>query len=292
MMLQVILNGLAAGGPIACVALGLSLVFSVRRVFHVAHAGVFTVAAYAAFALHKQLGLSSGMALFVAIVVATGLGLAIEIAIYAPMRRLGASPPAMFVASLGLVVLGQSCVAIVFGSQALSLRSGEYSVGYQIFGARLTSIQIASIALCASTCAGVLALLKWTRAGLLLRAVASDFELARIVGIPRERVILGAFGLASATAALASLAVAYDTDLAPMMGFNILLLGLTAAVIGGLGSVPGAVLGGLLIGLAQHLAGWFLPTQWQDAVVFLMLIAFLLVRPHGLLGRPLREVAV
>lgn len=292
MTLQVPLNGLVAAGPIALVALGLSLVFAAERLFHLAHAVVFTFAAYAAFALHKQWGLSCAMALPLAILVATALGLALESVIYAPMRRLGASPLTMLVASLGLVVLGQSSISLVFGSQTLSLRSGEYSVGHEILGARLTNIQIASVLLSGSTCAAVLALLKWTKAGLLLRAVASDSDLARVVGIPRERVILGAFGVASATAAVASVVVAYDTDIAPAMGFNILLLGLTAAVIGGLGSIQGAVLGGVIIGLAQHLAGWFFPAQWQESIVFLILIAFLLVRPHGLFGRPLRKAAV
>lgn len=292
MMLQVLLNGLVAAGPIVLVALGLSLVFSVERLFHVAHSIVFTFAAYAAFVFHKQWGLPTGIALSLAILAATALGLSIEIVVYAPMRRLSASPLTMLVASLGLVVLGQSCIALIFGSQTLSLRSVEYSVGYQILGVRITYLQIVSIVLSVSACSGVLALMKWTRFGLQLRAVASDSELARIVGIPHQRIIFGSFCVASATAAFAALIVAYDTDLVPMMGFDMLLLGLTAAVIGGLGSVQGAMMGGILIGFVQHVAGWFLPTQWQNVIVYFILIVFLLVMPRGLLGIPLRKVTV
>lgn len=291
MMLQVLLNGLAAAGPIALVAMGISLVFAVERLFHLAHAAVFTIAAYVAFALQNWCGLPCAIALPLAVCAATVMGLGVELAVYAPMRRRGASPLAILVASLGLVVVTQGLVSLVFGSQTLSLRSGEYSLGHRVAGARLTDTQIVSIVLSFVTCAAVTTSVTLTRAGLLFRAVASDPELAQIVGIPRRYVTLGAFLVASSTAALASLTVAYDTDLTPVMGFDILLLAFTAAVAGGLGSIGGAMLGGVLIGLTQHLAGWFLPVQWQQSIVFVVLVVFLLLRPRGFMGQP-RQRAV
>ncbi len=291
MNVQVLLNGLIAAGPVALVALGLSLVFSVERLFHLAHALVFTFAAYAAFALQLW-GLPRGLSLCIAVVAATALGTGIEVAVYAPMRRSGASTLVMLVASLGIVVLGQGCVSLAFGSQTLSLRSTGYSASHQICGAYLTTTQLVSVAISGALCVGIVVFMRCTRAGLLIRAVASDAGLASIVGVPRERVTFGAFAIASAAAAVSGMLVAFDTDLTPMMGFNILLPALTAAVIGGLGSILGSIVGALLIGVAWHLIGWFLPTQWQDAAVFLVLGVCLLGRPQGLWGRPLRKVTI
>jgi branched-chain amino acid transport system permease protein len=127
---------------------------------------------------------------------------------------------------------------------------------------------------------------------MILRAVANDSELSSALGLNSGRVIAVAFALGSALAGVAAIFIAYDTDLTPMMGFRAILMGVVAVIVGGVGSIPGALVGGLFVGLAQHLGVWKLPTQWQDAIVFLILIVFLVLRPQGFLGKPLKRAAV
>jgi branched-chain amino acid transport system permease protein len=164
--------------------------------------------------------------------------------------------------------------------------------GLPIFGAKITPIQITIIIVSACLLALCWAFAKKTRMGKVMWAVANDPELARVVGIETDQVILFTFILGSALAAIAAILISLDTDMTPMMGFYALLMGIVAVIAGGIGSIPGAALGGLLVGMAQHLGVWKLPTQWQDAIVFVILILFLLLRPQGFLGKPLRRAAV
>ena len=124
------------------------------------------------------------------------------------------------------------------------------------------------------------------------RAVVSDEDLARVYGIDVDRVILHVFLAASALAGAAGQLLALDSGIAPAMGFRVLVMGLIAAVIGGLGSVPGVALGALVLALLQHATAWWVSSQWQDAVVFAVLVVFLVLRPHGLLGRATRREVV
>jgi branched-chain amino acid transport system permease protein len=289
---QILLNGVVSAGPIALIAIGLSLIYRVTRVFHLAHAAIYALAAYTAFTLIKIIGLTALVSLPLAILIAAALGTAIEVFIYRPLRRIGATPLALFVSSLAIIVVGQNLLSLFFGNQTLTIRSPAMVAVYRFLGIRITDLQIITIILSLAVSLGTGAVIKWTQVGRILRGVASDAGLATIVGIPCERYIAAAFTLASAAAGLASILVAYETDLTPLMGFDMLLFGLTASVIGGIDSIPGAALGALLVGLSYQLAGWFLTMQWQDAVVFILLILFLLVRPHGLLGKPLRKAQI
>jgi len=179
-----------------------------------------------------------------------------------------------------------------FGDDSKSIRNGPITEGFSFFEARITSTQIAIIviswALCALTWAG----LRFSRQGRMMRAVANDRELSRVVGIDSDRIILSSILLGSALAAIAAIFVSLDSDMMPLMGFHALLMGVVAVVVGGVGSVPGALVGGLFIGLVQHLGVWKLPSQWQDAIIFVILVLFLLVRPQGFAGKPLRISAV
>ncbi len=292
MTLQIFVNAIIAAGPIGLVALGLTLVFSVTKIFHLAHAVVFSVSAYAAFGLLNNFGLPVVAGLVISVLVGSVLGIGIDICVYRQLRHVSASPLVSLVASLGIVIVGQNLLSLFFGDQTLSLRSSEVMIGYAFLGARITNVQIITVLLSSAICVVVVAGLRGTRVGQQMRAVASDSDLATTVGIPCDYVISVAFALASLTAALASLLVAYDTDLSPMMGFNMLLIALVAAITGGMGSIHGALLGALIVSLVQQMAGWFLPIQWQDPIVFSVLILFLLVRPQGFFGTSIRKAAV
>jgi branched-subunit amino acid ABC-type transport system permease component len=167
-----------------------------------------------------------------------------------------------------------------------------FGKGLPVLGARITPIQIVIIATSVMLVFLVAFWLKKSKIGKAMRAVANDPELASISGINSNKVILWTFAIGSALAGVAGILVALDVDMTPTMGMNALMMGVVAVIIGGVGSIPGVALGALLLGLAQHLGVWKISSQWQDAIAFIILFGFLLVRPQGFLGRKVKKVEV
>jgi len=292
MLSQLLVNGLIAGSVYALVAIGFGLIFATTRFFHFAHGAIYTAGAYLTYLFTVVLSFPFFIALILAISLTAFLGGLIEIGIYRPLRQKKVSRMVLLLVSLGLFVVIQNSISLLFGDDTKSIRSGIVTEGLLAFGARITPIQVVIILVSLVLCLLTWAALRFTNIGGKVRAVANDPELAKIVGVHSDRTILLTFIVGSAMAAVAAILAALDTDMTPTMGFNALLMGVVAVIVGGIGSVPGAVLGGLLIGFAQHLGVWRLPTQWQDAIVFAILILFLLLRPQGILGKPLRKAAI
>lgn len=289
---QFIVNGVIAGSVYALVALGFSLIYGTVRFFHFAHGAIYTLGAYLAFSFFVMFHFSFVPSVVIAVVLAGLVGMAIELVIYRPMRRRKASNTVLLVASLGLLIVLQNVISLVFGDATKTIRQGSFGPGYDVVGARITSIQAIIIGVSIGLCLLTWVILRFTRFGRRVRAVANDSNLSAIVGVDTDRVILLAFAFGSALAAGAAILISLDTDITPTMGFGALLMGVVAAIVGGVGSIPGAMLGGLLVGLAQQLGVSKLPTQWQDAIVFLILIAFLIARPQGFLGKALKSTGV
>jgi branched-chain amino acid transport system permease protein len=279
---QIVANGIVTGCTYGLVALGFGLIYRVCGFFHLAHGAVYTVAAYSAYFLTTVLGWSAWIGLPAAVIAAAALGVLIEVAIYKPMRRLGATPLTLLIASLGVMVAIQNTVSLIAGDDTKRLRSADVREGVAILGARVTPIQFAIVGATIVVTALVVAWMRLSRSGRIMRAVASDSDLARVVGISAPTVRILGFALGSALAAIAALLLAYDTDLTPLIGFKAVLMAVVAVIVGGIGSVRGSLWGGLLVGLVQHFGVWRLPTQWQDAIVFGVLILFLLLRPQGI----------
>ncbi|TAK99852.1 MAG: branched-chain amino acid ABC transporter permease [Verrucomicrobia bacterium] len=290
MTIQILANGIVAASTIALVALGLSLIFRVTKVFHLAHALVISATAYLAYFLTKQAGWPLFAALVVSLIFGTGLGALVELWIYRPLRSRSATSLVCMVAALGILIVGQNMLSMLFGDQTKTLRSSHQQEVVQILGARLTEIQLLELGVATIVCCGVIYILRKSKFGKALRAIGSDWELSDAVGIPRNTVILCVFVIASALAGLAGLLIAYDLDISPNAGFDVLLLALTAAIIGGIRTDWGPLLGAGLVGCIQHLSGWCWPTHWQNAIVYSSLIIFLLIRPQGILGRPMTKV--
>ena len=291
-MAQLIVNGLSAGLTWALIALGFSLVASVGRFFHFAHGAVFTIGAYLTFLLASQFGLPLSLSIPLAIGLGSVLGCLMELCVYRPLRRKGASPLILLLASLGMYIVLENVVSLAFGNEVRVMRLGPVEEGITIAGGRLSSPQI--LVVCASVLlvSAVSLLMGKTAAGRRMRAVASDPYLARVSGIDSDRVILWTLGLGSALAASAGILVALDVGMVPTMGTNALLMGVAVTIVGGIGSIPGAAMGGLLLGLVQHLSTWKIGPQWQDAIAFGILLMFLLLRPCGILGRKLRKAEI
>jgi len=287
---QLVANGLIAGMLVALLGVGFAVLYSGSRFFVFTFGASYVWAAYTVLALvdyaPEWLAISAG------IVVGAGIGVLLEHFIYGPIRRRGRSPLILMLASIGAYAVLQNTISMVFGDETRSLRGRHTTEGHLILDARVTSIQLSMVAASFLALVATWLLLKRTRLGRRLRAVANDEFLARVMGIRVERAVLLGAALGSALAAIAGVLMSYDTNLIPTMGFQALLLGVVAAIVGGVNSMGGAVLGGMLLGLAQHVGVWKLPTQWQDAIVFVILVAFLVLRPQGFFGKPLRRAAV
>jgi branched-chain amino acid transport system permease protein len=285
MVEQLLLNGVIAGSIYSLVALGFALIYQTTRFFHFAHGAVYTFGAYFAYLFFVQLGFDRWLAFPFACVATMLLGVALEVGIYRPMRNRKATDLTLLIASLGLYIVLQNVISMVWGDDTKTMRTGEVVEGHAVLGARITNIQIAIIATSLALITLIALILARTKFGKALRALANDPELARLSGINSDRYIMYAFAIGSFLAAVAAIMISFDTDMTPTMGFNALVMGVIAVIVGGIGSLPGAALGGLLIGLAQNLGVWQLPSKWQDTIAYVVLILFLLFRPYGILGK-------
>lgn len=286
MVAQALANGLLAGTNYALVGLGFALVFRTCGFFHFAHAAVYSVGAYLAYVIVRVEGWSWFAAGPAAVLGSAVLGVAMEVAVYRPLRRKGANALALLVASLGLLTVVQNLLSLLFGDATLVLRAGLVKEGLEFLGARLTPIQIAAVGVNLALTLGLWLWLERTRSGKLVRAVSNDKNLSLVAGIDSDAVVRNVFAVGSALAAVAAILAGCDTDLSPAMGFGALLMGVVAVVIGGVTSIPGVLLGGLGVGLAQHLGALVLSTAWQDFIVYSLLALFLVMKPQGILGRP------
>ncbi|MGA9408391.1 MAG: branched-chain amino acid ABC transporter permease [Bacteroidota bacterium] len=285
MLNQLLLNGIIAGSIYSLVALGFSLIYQTTRFFHFAHGAIYTFGAYFAYLFYIQLGWGRMVAFPLACIAAMVLGVGCEVLVYKQMRRRKATDLTLLIASLGLYTLLQNIISMVWGDDTKTMRTGEVVEGHAVLGARITDVQIMIIAATIILIALITLILTQMKFGKTLRALANDAELAQLSGINSDRYILYAFAIGSFLAAVAAIMISFDTDMTPTMGFNALVMGVVAVIVGGINSLPGAALGGLFIGLAQNLGVYWLPSKWQDTIVFVLLILFLLFRPDGILGR-------
>jgi len=292
MIEQLLLNGIIAGSIYSLVALGFALIYQTTRFFHFAHGAVYTFGAYFAYLFFIQLGFDRWFAFPLACLATMLLGVALEVGVYKPMRDRKATDLTLLIASLGLYIVLQNIISMVWGDDTKTMRTGEVVEGHEILGARITDIQIAIIVTSAVLITLIALMLARTKFGKALRGLANDPELARLSGINSDRYIMYAFAIGSFLAAVAAIMISFDTDMTPTMGFNALVTGVIAVIVGGIGSLPGAALGGLLIGLAQNLGVWQLPSKWQDTIAFVILILFLLFRPYGILGKKPQKALV
>jgi len=205
--------------------------------------------------------------------------------VYRPLRRRKASNLVYLIASFGVFIFLQNLIQLLYGAQILSIRTGRVKVGHQFMGAVITDIQILILIVSLVLLLGVWLFIHRTNLGLKMRAVAEDPLAAATVGINPERIVLVAMVTGSMLAGAAGALISYETNLEPTMGMNAILKGIIASIIGGIGSIPGAVVGGYFLGIVENLGIWQIQAGWKDCIAFTVLIVFLLVRPSGFFGR-------
>lgn len=284
MIEQLILNGIIAGSIYALIAIGFTVIYKTVKFFHFAHGVVYTAGAYVAYSLAISLGLPYIISFFLSAAFAAGLGIAIDRGVYWPLRRKGAPNLVFLVASFGVFIFIQNTIQLIYGAQILSLRTGPVREGYHIFSAVITPTQILILVVSIILMIALWSVVQFTKLGKGMRAVADDPVAASLVGINPERIILYTFAIGSALAGVAGILVSLETNLEPTMGLSAILKGIIASIIGGIGSIPGAVIGGFFLGIVENLGIWKIQAGWKDCIAFAILIIFLLVRPSGFLG--------
>jgi branched-chain amino acid transport system permease protein len=304
---QQLINGLVLGSIYALVALGYTMVYGILELINFAHGEVTMVGAMIFLAVVGSLmgsgaGLD-GMTIMVlglgaAIVACMALGFAIERIAYRPLRR--APRLAALITAIGVSIVLQNLAMLIWGKQYITFPPLLSIVRYDVGGAVITNLQVFIVALSCVLMAGLLVLVKKTSLGRAMRATAQSPEIAGLMGININTIISLTFVIGAALAAVAGVMVCTYYGLAHYyMGFMLGLKAFTAAVLGGIGNIPGAMLGGMLLGIIESLGagyigpltGGFLGSHYQDVFAFFVLILVLVVRPSGLLGERVAERA-
>jgi len=298
-MLQVLIDSAIRSAELSFLAVGLTMVYSVLRFANFAHVEFATVGAYLALGLSDTVGLPLWLAAAAAIVLAGGLGVAIDRVVFSRLRL--ASPIMLMIASFALGIAMREMVRAIWGPSPFF-----YSLGVlpplRVLGALITPTQIAVIAAALLAMIAFHLLLSRTRLGIAMRATADNAPLSQASGISTERVIRAVWFIGSGFAALGGILVGLNTQVKPDMGFGLIIEVFSAAILGGIGSPYGAILGAIVVGFAENVGlaiDWspvfnaigfdtdpflFIPTGYKAAVAFSLLILTLLFRPRGLLG--------
>jgi len=296
MLIQLAINCIISGTIYSLIALGFVLIYRTVKFFHLAHGGVFTAGTYAAYSIFILLQKEASehlipnliIATIIGMMVAGIIGILIDRIVYYPLRKRFASDLILLLASFGVLVFIQNFIQLIYGAQILTMRTWPAKEGHHFFGAIITNIQIAIIITSIFVMAMLWLFVQKTKFGKAIRAVSDDPIAASVVGINPQKTITVVFFIGSALAGLAGTLISLETNIEPSMGFNAILKGIIAAIIGGIGSFPGAVLGGFLLGCAENFGIWKIQAGWKDTISFGILILFLLFRPQGIFGTKIK----
>jgi branched-chain amino acid transport system permease protein len=292
--LQQLVNGLSAGSIYALIALGYTMVYGVLKLINFAHSEVFMVGAFTGFYAALALGYDSAdpaafgllralLVLCAAMAASATLGVAIERFAYRPLRTAPRLAP--LITAIGVSLLLQNVGVLLFGATPRSFPSIVPETRYELGGVVITNIKILIFVVAIALMIGLHLMVKHTWLGKAMRALSVNQSAAKLMGIAVDQVIMFTFAIGSALAAAGGILFGLDqTKIEPLMGVMIGLKAFVAAVLGGIGNIMGAALGGFLIGIAEQLTAGYISADYRDAITFAILIGVLLVRPQGMLG--------
>lgn len=284
---QLVLNGVIAGAVYALVATGFSLIYSVTKFMHFAHGAVLAAGAYFMYTFAVMAGLHFSLAVLITLLLTCAVGAGMNWLVYKPLRRRKASSAVLLIASLALMTFVNGAILAVWGASVKTI--AITNPVFEVAEARVTLVQVAIIITALLLLLSLWLLMRKTRLGKAMRAVADNRDVARTVGINPERIYLYTFVIGSFLAGVAGILIGMEQNVFPQMGVSLVIKGFTGAVIGSLASVPGAVLGSFILGIVENVGIWWLPSGYKDAIAFVLLFIFLLIKPTGLLGVRVRK---
>ena len=288
--LQHLINGIYIGSIYAIIALGYTMVYGIAKMLNFAHGDVIMVGAFMSYTVTSAMGLSVIPSILIAMVICTLLGMLIEGLAYKPLR--GTSSLAVLITAIGVSYFLQNAAQLIWGPAEISFKRVVTAEPLLLFGGqlRISAEVLVTLAVAVVIMVGLTLFVNKTQTGKAMRAVSEDRDAAQLMGINVNRTISITFAIGSALAAVAGVLLCSKVQSVwPTVGSMPGIRAFTAAVFGGIGSIPGAILGGMLLGLIETMTGAYISTQFSDAIVFLVLIIVLLVRPAGLLGKNVQE---
>lgn len=287
--LQFLISGISLGSIYALIALGYTMVYGIAKMLNFAHGDVIMIGAYVAYVSISTLNLSPFFAVLIAVVTCTLLGILIERVAYKPLRN--SSPLTVLITAIGVSYLLQNIALLIFGSKAVNFTSVVSLPAFEIVpGLTVTGETAVTIAVSVVIMAALMIFINHTKAGQAMLAVSEDRGAAQLMGVNVNGTISLTFAIGSALAAIAAVLLCSSYPvLSPYTGAMPGIKAFVAAVFGGIGSIPGAMIGGVLLGVIEILGKAYVSTELGDALVFAVLILVLLVKPTGLLGKPVRE---
>ena len=292
--LNFLISGVSLGSIYAIIALGYTMVYGIAKMLNFAHGDVIMVGAYICFFACTKFNLPPIVGVILAMIVCTVLGMTIEKLAYKPLRA--ATSLAVLITAIGVSYFLQNAALLLWGSSPVVFpnffKSAGGETGIALFGGelRVSYVALVTIAVCVVIMVALSLFINKTRMGKAMRAVSEDKEAAELMGISVNRTITVTFAIGSALAGVAAIfyGAAY-TYIRPTTGAMPGIKAFTAAVFGGIGSIPGAMLGGILLGVIEQLSKTYISTLWADAIVFGVLVVVLVVKPTGLLGKKISE---
>ena len=287
--LQFLISGISLGSIYALIALGYTMVYGIAKMLNFAHGDVIMIGAYVAYVSISTLNLSPFFAVLIAVVTCTLLGILIERVAYKPLRN--SSPLTVLITAIGVSYLLQNIALLIFGSKAVNFTSVASLPAFEIVpGLTVTGETAVTIAVSVVIMAALMIFINHTKAGQAMLAVSEDRGAAQLMGVNVNGTISLTFAIGSALAAIAAVLLCSSYPvLSPYTGAMPGIKAFVAAVFGGIGSIPGAMIGGILLGVIENLSKAYISSQMSDASVFLILIIVLLVKPTGILGKKINE---
>ena len=279
---NILLSGLLLGGIYSLVSIGLNLIFGVVRIVNFAQGEFIMLAMYATFFCFAKFGIGPYYAVFLVAPLMFVFGLAVQRLILQPLQN---EPMMQVFATFGLLILLENSVLAITRGEGYSLAGAYSRAVIEVFGLRASASRVVVFFAATAIAIALMIFLSRTMAGKAIRAVIQDRQSARLMGINVERTYLLTFALGSALAGVAGALLAPIYTLSPYIGGNFILAAFAVVVLGGLGSVPGAFIGGILVGVMEAFAGYYIDPALKQAIWFIIFVVVLVVRPSGLMGQ-------
>ncbi len=291
-MVQLIINIVITFSIYFIVAFSFSFIYNTLGIFHIAHAAIITFGAYFVYLFSVLHSMSMMLSISLSIILTIAIGVSCELLIFKKMRDKQRPNLSFLITSLGLYIVFENLISIIFYDDTKIIDKSSVSIGYSIYNGYITMTQITTVFISFLTLIFGVFFYKYSKLGKKMLAVSSNNNLGEVFGINKNRVTLWAFIIGSGFASIIGILIAYDTGMTPTMGFNFLIFGIVALIIGGRSSIWGIAVGSLLLATAQHLSSFYINSKWMESVAYIILVIFLIWKPYGFSGKQSKKVII
>lgn len=274
------------------VSVSFSIIYRTEHFFNLAHAATITIAPYLVLLFSSASLISLGLSIPLAIILVASLSLLAWFLVFKPFKERIHAGWGMMMVSLSFFIIIQNLISMVWGSGMESFRFWGGQIGLRVFDAYITKVEAIIILVACVFLLFLQLFRKRTISGLMFEAMSNNLGMAEISGINPDRVIGTSYLISAFMAAIAGILIAADIDMTPTMGFDWLMYGVVAMIIGGMGKMRHLVLGALLLAAAQHLSAYFFDSKWMNATAYIILVVFLYFRPYGFSGKKLKKTEI